>query len=344
MPTDELSQLNWIISVFNLTSAAFLPFWAQIADIFGRHATIHTTIILMMIGSAICTGAPTDAFAVLLLGRAIQGVGAAGVNISVRVILADKVSLADYALNWTLFAMFSGIGFSIGPVIGGYLTQASWRWCFAINLPVGVLAIVLVALVLRHELLGPQPIPELEGGAGHHRSPVGRRARFAARLMTVDFVGQLLFLFGLGLLILAFTWAGGTYGWGSAAVLAPLVVGAVLSVAWLFYEYSMAPPHLMSRVFRSQRAMMPWELLAKRDISLLFFVNFDLGVSMFAVMYFMDLYFALVEGNSASKAGLALLYYLPGLGGEWCQSFSPAFRAVANRLLIQLVRAWPCSL
>lgn len=317
LPIDQLSQLNWIISVFNLTSAAFLPFWAQIADIFGRHATIHMTIILMMIGSAICTGAPTDAFPVLLLGRAIQGVGAAGVNISVRVILADKVSLADYALNWTVFALFSGVGFSIGPVIGGYLTQASWRWCFAINLPVGVLAIVLVVVVLRRELLGPQPIPEVEGE--EHRAP-GRRARFGARLMTIDYVGQFLFLFGLGLLILAFTWAGGTYGWGSAAVIAPLVVGAVISVAWVFHEYSMAPPHLMSRVFPSQRATMPWELLAKRDISLLFFVNFDLGVCMFAVMYFMDLYFALVEGHSSSQAGLALLYFLPGLGGKKCSS------------------------
>jgi MFS family permease len=322
-PTDQLSQLNWIISVFNLTSAAFLPFWAQIADIFGRHATIQTTIVLMMIGSALCTGAPTDAFGVLLLGRAIQGVGAAGVNISVRVILADKVSLADYAVNWTVFALFSGLGFSVGPVIGGYLTRASWRWCFAINLPVGVLAVVLVVVVLRRELLGPQPIPELEGegegeGGVHdrHRAVVSWRTKLGARLMTLDYFGQLLFLFGLGLLILAFTWAGGTYGWGSAAVVAPLVIGAVLSVAWVLYEYSMAPPHLMSRVFTRQRAMMPWELLSKRDICLLFSVNFDLGVAMFAVMYFMDLYFTLVEGHSSSEAGLTLLYYVPGLGGE----------------------------
>lgn len=275
-----------------------------------------------MIGSAICTGAPTNAFGVLLLGRAIQGVGAAGVNISVRVILADKVSLADYAINWTVFALFSGLGFSVGPVIGGYLTRASWRWCFAINLPVGVLAIVLVVVVLRHELLGPQPIPELESegseGEGGRDRAVSWRTKLGARLMTLDYVGQLLFLFGLGLLILAFTWAGGTYGWDSAAVVAPLVIGAVLSVAWVLYEYSMAPPHLMSRVFRKQRAMMPWELLAKRDICLLFFVNFDLGVAMFAVMYFMDLYFALVEGHSSSEAGLALLYFLPGLG---CKQF-----------------------
>ncbi|KUI54463.1 hypothetical protein VP1G_01841 [Cytospora mali] len=319
---NQISQLNWIISVFNLTSAAFLPFWAQIADIYGRHATIHTTIVLMAIGSAICTGAPTDAFAVLLLGRAVQGVGAAGVNISVRTILADRVSLAEYAVNWTLFALISAVGFSVGPVIGGNLTQASWRWCFAINLPVAAVAVLLVVVFLRKELLGPQPLPELEG-RGRGGLPGGRRARFVARLWTVDFVGQLLFLFGLGLLILAFTWAGGTYSWGSAAVLAPLVIGAVLSVAWIFYEYSMASPHMMSRVFPLQRAMVPWELIAKRDISLLFFVNFGLGVAMFAVMYFMDLYFALVEDQSASQAGTALLYYLPGLGaGVYMAMFS----------------------
>lgn len=288
------------------------------ADIFGRHATLHTTIVLVAVGSAICTGAPTTSFGVLLLGRAVQGVGAAGVNICVRTVLADRVTLAEYAVNWTLFALINAVGFSIGPVLGGYLTQASWRWCFAINLPVAVLAIVLVAVILRKELLGPRPMAGLEG-RGHQ--PGGRRAMLVARLCTVDYIGQLLFLFGLGLLILVFTWAGGTYGWGSAAVLGPLIVGAVLSVAWVFYEYSMSSPHWMSQVFPLQRPMVPWELIAKRDISLLFFVNFGVGVAMFSVMYFMDLYFALVEGQSASKAGTALLYYLPGLGGEFCAGF-----------------------
>ncbi|KAK7748690.1 hypothetical protein SLS53_000712 [Cytospora paraplurivora] len=307
---NQLSQLNWIISVFNLTSAAFLPFWAQTADIFGRQTTLYTTIFLTAVGSAICTAAPTYAFGALLLGRAVQGVGAAGVNICVRIVLADRVSLADYARNWTLFALVSAVGFSIGPVIGGYLTQVSWRWCFAINLPVALLAAVLVVVFLRKELLGPQPLPGLEERGPHAE----RRTRYLARLSAFDYVGQLLFLFGLGLLILAFTWAGGTYGWGSAAVLVPLAVGAILSFAWIFYEYLMESPRLMSRVFPLQRAMVPWELFAKRDISLLFFVNFGLGMAEFAVMYFMDLYFALVQGQSASEAGTALLYFLPGLG------------------------------
>ncbi|KAJ5648924.1 Major facilitator superfamily domain general substrate transporter [Penicillium longicatenatum] len=315
---DQVSQLNWIISAFNLTSAASLFFWAQLSDLFGRHNTLQAAIFTMVIGSAICTGSPTSTFSVLLLGRALQGVGAAGVNISVRTILADGVSLSEFAVNWTIFALVAGIGFSIGPVIGGYLTTASWRWCFAINLPIGVAAMILVVFILRKDLQGPQPLPELEG---RDLSTVSRR--FMARIATIDFGGQMLFLWGFGLLILALTWAGGNYAWDSAAVLAPIIIGAILSIAWVVYERFMVPGAFMARALPRQKAMMPWELISQRDIGLLFLINFTMGVSMFAVMYFMDLYFALVEGNSSSKAGTSLLYFLPGLGaGVYLAMFS----------------------
>jgi len=74
---NEISQQNWIVSAFNLTSAAFIPFWAQMADVFGRYASITAAVIIMMIGSALCTGSPTNAYAVLLLGRAFQGIASA---------------------------------------------------------------------------------------------------------------------------------------------------------------------------------------------------------------------------------------------------------------------------
>ncbi|KAJ5523769.1 hypothetical protein N7494_010419 [Penicillium frequentans] len=309
----QVSQLNWIISAFNLTSAASLFFWAQLSDLFGRHNTLQAAIFTMVVGSAVCTGSPTSTFGVLLFGRALQGVGAAGVSISVRTILADGVSLSGYAVNWSIFALVSGIGFSIGPVIGGYLTTASWRWCFAINLPIGVAAMILVVFILRKDLQGPQPLPQLEG---RDLSTVSRR--FMARIATIDLGGQMLFLWGFGLLILALTWAGGNYSWSSAAVLAPIVIGAILSIAWLVYERFMVPGAFMARVLPRQKAMVPWEVISQRDIGLLFLINFSMGVSMFAVMYFMDLYFALVEGNSSSKAGTSLLYFLPGLGVGDC--------------------------
>jgi len=204
--------MNWIISAFNLTSAAFIPFWGQIADTFGRHAALEMAILSIMIGSALSTSAPTRTFPVLILGRAIQGLGCAGVNVVDRVILADKVSLKDYAKNVSLFSFFAGVSYAIGPVIGGYLTNKSWRWCFGINLPVAVAGIFLVFFVLRPELLGPQPIPELlsrngESGQGNPKY------RLKARLSTIDFGGQLLFVIGIGLLILALTWGGATYTW-----------------------------------------------------------------------------------------------------------------------------------
>ncbi|KAL2020298.1 hypothetical protein VTK56DRAFT_8526 [Thermocarpiscus australiensis] len=319
---NQLTQLNWIITAFNLTAAAFLPCFAQLADVFGRHAALQTALVLITIGSALCTAAPAPhGFPLLLLGRALQGVGAAGIQICVRAILADRVSLGDYAKNWSVFALVSAVSFSIGPVVGGYLTQASWRWCFAVNLPVGVLSIVVVLWLLRGELVGPAEMERGEPGEdgdGDGRREImdtsTRRGRFWARLATIDYGGQLLFLWGLGLVVLALTWGGAMYPWDSAAVLASIVIGGVLAIAWLVYEWAMVPGRLMARVFPMQRAMMPWQLLVQRDIGLLFFISFANGVSMFSVMYFMDLYFTLVMGHSASSAGVALLYFLPGLG------------------------------
>ncbi|KAJ5469636.1 hypothetical protein N7539_009254 [Penicillium diatomitis] len=335
---NEVNQLNWIISSFNLTSAAFLFFWAQLTDLFGRHNTLQAAIAVMIIGSAICTGAPTSAFGVLLLGRSLQGVGAGGVNISVRAILADRVNLSEYALNWTVFALVSSIGFSVGPVIGGYLTTASWRWCFAINLPIGVVAMIVVVFVLRKELLGPQQLPELEGW-DLSTAP----QRFIVRLLTIDYGGQLLFLWGFGLLILGLTWAGGNYAWNSAAVLAPLIIGAVLTCSWVIYERLMVPGSTISRALPRQRAMVPWDLLVQKDIGLLFLINASIGVSMFAVMYFMNLYFALVEGRSSSSAGLSLLWRIHGhvLLKRVASSDTPstAFRGVTSAVGITVL-AW----
>ncbi|KAH8678109.1 major facilitator superfamily domain-containing protein [Xylariales sp. PMI_506] len=304
---NEVSQLNWIVSAFNLTSAAFIPFWGQMADIFGRHWALQSTLVMMLIGSALCTGAPTDAFGVLLLGRALQGLGCAGIGTIVRIVLADKVSLKENARNWTIFSFTGGIGYGIGPVIGGYLTTANWRWCFGINLPIAFVAIVIIFFI-RGEMLGPQPIPELEGRDSGHRE------RFAKRLTTLDVGGQLLFLFGFGLVILALTWAGATYNWNSVQVLSTLIIGSVLVTCFIVYEYLMKPGNALGEKLSHQKPMLPWKLLQDRNISLLFYINAATGMAMYSVFYFTDLYFTMVMLYDSSKSGIQLLYYVPGLG------------------------------
>ncbi|KAI2632382.1 MFS general substrate transporter [Hypoxylon sp. NC1633] len=304
----EIAQLNWIISAFNLTSAAFIPFWGQMANIFGRHWALQMCSFIMLVGSAICVGVPTNAFGAFLLGRALQGVACAGLNTIIRVVLADKVSLEENAKNWSLFAMTGGICYGIGPVIGGYLTAANWRWCFGINLPIAFVGILIVFFFLRKDLLGPQPIPELD----EHET--GHRERFAKRIVTVDVGGQLLFLFGFGLMILALTWAGATYNWNHPAVLVPLIVGTLLACAWLYYEYSMAPGGALFEKLSFQRPMLPWNVVRNRNVSLLCYINLATGMAMYSVLYFVDIYFTIVKGFMSDKAGVQLLYYTPGLG------------------------------
>ncbi|KAF7537544.1 hypothetical protein G7Z17_g12829 [Cylindrodendrum hubeiense] len=313
----EVSQLNWIVSAFNLTSAAFIPFWSQMANVFGRNTSLNAAIILMLIGSALCTGAPTSAFPVLLLGRGFQGISAAGINVGIRTVLADKVSLQENAKNWAIFSMVGGASYALGPVIGGYLTSADWRWCFAINLPVAVVALAVIFFFLRKELLGPQPIPELD-----ETVETGRRTKFTARVKTIDVGGQILFILGFGLIILALTWGGATYPWGSAAVIAPLIIGFIFVGGFIYWEYLLAPGNYLAKKMPWQRAMIPWVLLSNRDILLLFYCECATGMGMYAVLYFCNIYFIAVRGYDSDKAGVQLLYFLPGLAtGVYICSF-----------------------
>jgi len=261
----------------------------------------------MLLGSVLCSASPVTAFAMLLLGRAFQGIGRAGLLIVAKAILADKVSLKENAKNNTIFTIVGGVGYGIGPVIGGYLTEVSWRWCFIINIPLAVVGLVLAHFVLRPVLLGPQTITRTDGSTEEVSQT------FAARLNTVDFGGQILFLFGMGLFVLALTWAGAYYPWNDVKVLAPLIVGIVLIIIFLIWEYLMLPGHFLATRSPTRKAMIPLKLLFTRNAGILVYINFITGMAIYAVYYFVDLYFALVKGYSAGQAGTNLTYYMPGL-------------------------------
>lgn len=257
------------------------------ADIFGRHTSLQAVLVLMTIGSALCTGAPTSAYPVLLLGRGFQGVACAGISVLVRTIISDKVSLQENAKNWSFFAVTGGCSYAIGPVIGGYLTSANWRWCFAINLPICVLGIMIVFVILRKELVGPQPLAGVDSDDMTTTTTTTASKNTGSiivhRLMTIDIGGQLLFLFGFGLIILAFTWAGETYAWNSYEVLLPLVLGILIVVAWMGYEYLMSPERALGKRFSSQKPMIPFQFLKNRNVGLLFYINFSTGAAIYSV-------------------------------------------------------------
>ena len=129
--------------------------------------------------------------------------------------------------------------------------------------------------------------------------------------------GQILFLFGFGLIILGLTWAGAMYPWDSPAVVVSLVLGIIITAAFIYWESLFADGRMLSEKWPWQRPMMPWNMMTNRDIGLLFCTEVGNGIGMFAVLYFCNIYFISVKDFTASEAGVQLLYFIPGIGGTW---------------------------
>ncbi|KAF1996885.1 MFS general substrate transporter [Amniculicola lignicola CBS 123094] len=297
-------SFNWIVAAYTLTFTTFVPTSGQIADIYGRHSAIQFHIFFIMIGSVFCAAAVT--WGMMLFGRALQGLGAAGIMNLTRIILSDNMSLADNAKNNTIFSLLAGISYAVGPVIGGYLTQVSWRYCFVLPICVAFIAHLIVWFIMRQDLV--------KGRAASAKRASSPRSGYIKGLLTFDWPGMVLFILGVGLVILAIMWGGTQYAWSSAAVIAPLVIGAIMSIAFFIHEYLLEPGRFSARMFPRQIAMIPATLFSKIETPLLMTINFATGVALVSAFYFISYYWQLAQGYSASKAGVQLLYYTPGLG------------------------------
>ncbi|KKA25045.1 Permeases of the major facilitator superfamily [Rasamsonia emersonii CBS 393.64] len=295
----------------------------------------------MLVGSTLCAAAQT--WGMLLLGRALQGTSSAGIMNIIMIILADKVSLKENSKNNTIFVFVSGVSYSIGPVIGGYLTDANWRYVFVISIPIAFVSHFTIYFLLRNELV-----------EGTHFRKGSRLSSILPALATLDIGGIVLFIFGVGLIILGTSWGGSTYPWTSAQVLAPIVVGGVCFALFFVYEYFLEPGRLVSRMFPKQVAMLPYSLFSRMDTLLIAIMQFAAGAAMYSVYYFIGIYFTVVEAYPAGKAGTQLLYYIPGLGAGvyiaayMCnvrpgQTFPPLTLGTIEETIGLAVLAWAVS-
>ena len=327
---DRFNQLNWIVTAFTLTSTAFIPVFGQLADSFGRHGSLQTAVCILTIGSILCAATPD--WSLLLFGRALQGVGTAGISNIVLIILADSVSLKEQAVNTSLFQLLNGIGYSecltsspshslqpkfsfhtflpgVGPVIGGYLTNSNWRYCFVLCAGVSTISIVCIFLLRKDLKAGTVSVSHPPPGTSHLQA-------LALGLSTLDYGGIALFILGVGLLILGTAWGGSTYSWNSPAVLSSLIIGSCLFILFLIYEALLSNPQsFLPRLLPSNtKPMIPSSILRSKDVSLVSIIAFSTGAAIYSVFYFIGIYFTLVEGYKASHAGTQLLYYVPGIG------------------------------
>ncbi|OXS31218.1 MDR family MFS transporter [Streptomyces sp. XY006] len=269
-----LDHLSWVVTAYLLAATAATPLWGKLGDQYGRKPLFQTAIVIFLVGSALC-GAAQD-MAQLIAFRAVQGLGGGGLIVLSMAIVGDLVPPRERGRYQGLFGAVFGATSVLGPLLGGLLTQhASWRWVFYVNLPVGVVALAVIAVVLR--------IPRT-------------RQRHV-----IDYLGTFLIAAVATCLVLVASLGGTTWAWGSVQIVGLAVLGVVLAAAFVAVERWAAEPVLPLRLFRV------------RTFTLSAVISFVVGFAMFGAMTYLPTFLQVVQGVSPTMSGVHMLPMVLGL-------------------------------
>ncbi|MGW3492139.1 MDR family MFS transporter [Streptomyces sp. NPDC001020] len=269
-----LNHLSWVVTAYLLASTAATPLWGKLGDQYGRKKLFQAAIVIFLIGSALCGMARN--MPELIAFRALQGLGGGGLMVLSMAIVGDIVSPRERGRYQGLFGAVFGTTSVLGPLLGGLLTEhLSWRWVFYVNLPVGVVALLVIATVLS--------IP-----------------RKSARHV-IDYLGTFLIACVATCLVLVASLGGTTWGWGSPQVTGLVVVGAVLLVAFVLVEQRAAEPVLPLKLFRV------------RTFTLAAVISFIVGFAMFGGMTYLPTFLQIVHGITPTLSGVHMLPMVVGM-------------------------------
>lgn len=270
---NALNDISWYASAYLLTSCATQLSWGKVYTFYSTKTIFLLAIVIFEVGSALCGGAPnSNAF---IVGRAIAGVGSAGIFSGATVIIAQIVPLAKRPIYVGLMGSTFGISSIIGPLMGGAFTdRVTWRWCFYINLPVGgfTLSILMLFLTVPHK---PQP------------------ATWRRQILRLDPLGSVLFLPSVICFLLALQWGGTTYPWDNRRIIALFALSGILTIAFVAIQIwlkndATVPPHIFS-----QRSIVSGVLFAT-----------CVGGGLISMLYTLPLWFQSVRGTTAVKSGI----------------------------------------
>ncbi|KAK8047156.1 hypothetical protein PG996_015220 [Apiospora saccharicola] len=266
----------WFVNAYFLTSTACLPLFGQLADMFGRRGLTLCIVAIFGVGSGICGGASSTAM--LIGGRAVQGIGGGGVNLMVQMIVCDLVPLRDRGRFMGVILAVFAVGTSIGPFLGGAIVEhTTWRWVFYINLPISGVALALLGAFLR---------------VSHQRGPSALQ-----RLRRIDYVGNLILVSSVTAVLIALSYGGAVYPWSAWQVLLPLILGFV----------GMGGFHLLEMSPWCSEPMTPKRLFSNRTSAAAFYLTFIQALFAFWVIYFMPVYFQAVLLKGPTRSGILLL-------------------------------------
>jgi EmrB/QacA subfamily drug resistance transporter len=271
-----LNKLSWVATAYLLTSAIVTPIYGKISDMYGRKKMLQLAIVIFLIGSALC--GLSQNMDQLVAFRAIQGIGAGGLMTLVLAVVGDIIPPRQRGRYQGYFGAVFALASVIGPLLGGFLTDShllGWRWIFYVNLPLGIIALLVIASRLH-----------LPVNVTKHR---------------IDFAGAGLLALSIASIILITVWGGVTYSWSSKQITGLGVLAIVAIIAFILRERVAEEPIFPLRMFKNN------------IFSVAIVMSLLAGIALFGAIIFIPEYQQIVRGYSATKSGLLMLPLIGGL-------------------------------
>ncbi|ACJ34682.1 Permease of the major facilitator superfamily [Anoxybacillus flavithermus WK1] len=298
-----LSMMAWLTTAYMLTSTTIVPIAGKLADLFGRKSIYVTGLAIFIIGSALCGMA--DTMNQLIIFRAIQGIGGGIMMPMAMIVIGDLFTGAERAKWQGVFGGVFGLASILGPQVGGWIVDSlNWRWVFYINLPVGILAIVLISL-------------------GLHNHRVAERVK-------LDLAGMFTMVVAVVSLSLALTFGGDKYDWLSWQIISLLASSVVFFRLFVFVER------------KAEEPIMPIHLLKNKTFVVLNSVGFFMSVGMFGAIMFVPLFMQGIIGMSPSESGTMMfpmmfaLIIASMIGGRLVQKIGVRPQVIVGMVLVAL--------
>lgn len=280
----SVKDIGWYGSAYLLTSTALQPIYGKMYRVFNIKISFLTAIALFEVGSLVDATAPSSI--VFIIGRAIAGMGTAGIFSGAVVILSFILPLRKRPLVFGLTGGMWGIASVAGPLLGGAFTDSvTWRWCFYINLPIGGIAAGVVILFVH--------LPHSAA------DPAAAKMSLKDKIAQLDLLGAIFLVPGVICLLLALQWGGADYPWSSSRIIG-LFIGFGLMIGVF----------AIIQVWKGDIGMLPPRLFKERDLLCAFGFVFFFGAAFFPLIYYLSLYFQAVAGDTAVEAGVKLLPFL----------------------------------
>ena len=304
---NSLEHLSWVFTAYLLASTVAVPISGKLSDIYGRKSFYIVAIFIFLIGSVLSGLAQN--MTQLIFFRAIQGIGGGAIMTNSFTIIGDLFPPSERGKWQGMLGGVFGLASVAGPMLGGWLTDnASWRWTFFINIPIGVLALGLILFLM------PKIVSTL-------------------RNKSIDYLGSVTLTIGLITLLLGFVWGGNQYAWGSIQIIGLFLVSAVSLLIFGIVER------------KAQEPILPLSLFKNPIFSVSMLMVFLVGVAMFGAILYVPLFAQIVLGISATNSGTILTPLMLGIVFASATSGQIISRTGKYKLLTILSMASiPCAL